>query len=186
INGLVADDNTLFPEGQTRVRVSYIDHALNVGTADATITVTDREDNDIFVSAPGACSPRGCGNDSIWRVRGGAAEQFCAPEQYTPFTDSPDLIVDSAGRVVFLAYMGYFVGYPVALYRCNHFGDPPEALFEFKTSMLGPQADPDLPEAFPGTMFNALSALHLARVRSLQIHPDGTSEVITEDAYELA
>jgi hypothetical protein len=129
-----------------------------------------------------------CFNAAIYRVRGGMVEQYCQPPQYAPFSDR-DLIVDSAGRVVFESYLGYFAGYPLGLFRCNAKGSPPESLFEFKTGTAGPQSGLEPPEAFPGMLFSSVGSLHLERVRSVQIKDgvrNGTPQVITEDAYDFA
>jgi hypothetical protein len=187
VNGVRADDNTFFPIGETHVTVAYVDQAGNRGTATAKIRVSDNADNDIFVSGPANPISGSSSLAAIYRMRGGSVEEYCRPKQYTPFTDS-NVIVDSDGRVVFFGYMGYFVGYPVGVFRCSAKGAPPEELFEFKTSQFGPQIDPDLPEAFPGMRFNRVGSLHLARVRSVVIDDNvnnGNPQLITEDAYVM-
>ena len=188
VNGVKADNSTLFPLGETKVTVNYIDQAGNLGSSTSKITVTDKQDNDIFVY--GASANSCCFNAIVYRVRNGVAEEYCQPTQYTPFQDN--LMVDSEGRVVFQSYMGYFVGYPVGLFRCNSKGAQPESLAEFKTRGLGPQDSrgvPEPPEAFPGMTFDSLGSLHLQRVRSILIDDDknnGNPTVTTEDAYVLA
>jgi len=184
VNGVRADDDTLFPEGDTKVTVTYRDQAGNRGAAEATITVVDRQDNDVFVFGPGTGA-----NAVIYRVRGSTVEEFCTTTQYMPFADGAPVIMDSRGRVVFLGYMGFFGGYPVGLFRCTRRGDLAEGIAEFKTGPSGPQAGPDLAEAFPGIAFNRVGSLHLAGVRSIVIDDNvnnGSPQVITEDAYALA
>jgi len=178
IGGTVVDANTLFPLGSTPVRVRYQDSAGNIGFADSSVNVVDHQDNDVFVPAD---NPSG-GNVLIVRVRGSSSEPFCSPTLYSPLSEGVQIIVDSEGRVVFLAYMGYFVGEPVGLFRCSVPGAAPELLAQFRT---GAGVRDGVPEPFPGQRFSAVGGLHLERIRAVTIDHGGTPHVTTEDAYVI-
>jgi hypothetical protein len=148
------------------------------------------EDGDLFVGAATGVIFGGFTGRGVFRVRGGVAEPFCmAPTVDGPefFALPEEIIVDSAGRVVFLAALGPegFAGTHIGLLRCNGIGVPPERLAILRTGAGALDAGWSVP--FPNETFTRTSGLHLARLRSIQID-DLTSlpTVGTEDAYVFA
>lgn len=138
---------------------------------------------DIFVSGVEASSPFWgfLGPRIIWRVRDGVKERYCQSSDALFFGVPEQMMVDSAGRIVFIAKVGAesFTG-PRALFRCN--GSAVERLAYFSR---GSAAPPVFPEPFPNKAFNYITGLHLATVQTIEITPDH-QRLITEDAYVMA
>src|SRR5690349_10138813 len=111
VGGVDIASNTLFPEGTTAVAFRFQDAAGNIGTADATVTVLDLEDGDLF--AGGGIGDNGFGGFASWgiyRVRGGQATVYCQAGQGDDYWTLPThVLVDSQGRVVFLANLSPFL-----------------------------------------------------------------------------
>ncbi len=150
---------------------------------------TDLEEGDLLVGYASVDDGSGGTAGGIARIRDGVAEAYCLPE--SPSAASPaffntpqDVIVDSQGRVVFLAYLGsfYFSGQNFGLFRCSHQGAVPERLAIFQT---GETADEGYPIPFPGVHYETVGGLHLSRLRSLHISDGGATTLTTEDAYVL-
>lgn len=149
------------------------------------------EDGDLFVGAATGVIFGGFTGRGVFRIRGGVAEPFCmAPTDGSVpgfFALPEEIIVDSAGRVVFLAALGPegFNGTHIGLLRCNGIGTPPEQLAILRT---GPgELDAGWPVPFPGETFIKTSGLHLARLRSIVINDlNSAPTVATVDAYVFA
>lgn len=149
----------------------------------------DLADGDIFVGAAEGFSPFWgvLGPRIVWQVRNGVARRYCegsaaADDRF--FALPAQMIVDSRGRVVFLAQLGseYFVS-DVGLFRCDGMGSTPEKLAVFKRG-TGP-ARAGFPDPFPGKAFHAISGLHLATVQTIGINAE-SQRLTTEDAYVMA
>ena len=148
----------------------------------------DLQNGDIFVGgAEGSNSFGLTGPRIIWRVRNGVAERYCegsAAADSAFFGIPQQMIVDSQGRVVFLAKLGAEIfNQDLGLFRCHGMGLAPERLAVFSRS-LGPVAN-GFPDPFPDQSFNRISGLHLATVQTIEIN-DVHQRLITEDAYVMA
>ena len=148
----------------------------------------DLQHGDLFVGAVEGSNSFGlAGPRIIWRVRNGAAERYCesSADSSDAFFGVPEqMIVDSQGRVVFLAKLGAEVFLQdMGLFRCSSMGSPPERLAVFSRG-LGP-VKAGFPDPFPDQSFNRISGLHLATVQSIEINANH-QRLITEDAYVMA
>lgn len=143
----------------------------------------DLRRGDIFVSGVEGSSPFWgyLGPRIIWRVRDGVKERYCQSSDELFFGIPEQMMVDSAGRIVFIAKVGpeVFAG-PRALFRCD--GSTVERLAYFPRDSAAPLGVPD---PFPGKSFDRISGLHLATVQTIEITPD-RQRLITEDAYVMA
>lgn len=148
------------------------------------------QDGDLVVGA-GIARPFGVISGVIKRVSGGSVTTFCqspAAASDPNFWNIPrEVIADSQGRAVFLAYMGAFFGGfdDWGLFRCDTEGATPELLAFFPSSAASDIAG----RPFPGEYFETFSGLHLARVNSVVIDDDangGLPQAIVEDAYVFA
>lgn len=143
----------------------------------------DLRAGDIFVAAVESSSPFWgyLGPRIIWRVRDGVKERYCQSSDELFFGIPEQMMVDSAGRVVFIAKVGpESFTVPRALFRCD--GSTVERLAYFSRESA---AAPGFPDPFPGKSFDRISGLHLATVQTIEITPDH-QRLITEDAYVLA
>ena len=145
----------------------------------------DLEDGDIFVSAAEGRGSFGLtGPRIIWRVRDGVAERYVegSPDgNDNAFFEVPDqMIVDSHGRIVFVAALG---AHTSGLFRVDGMGSTPERLAVFSNN-LGP-VNEGFPDPFPDRTFNAISGLHLATVQTIEINAD-RQRLYTQDAYVMA
>jgi hypothetical protein len=159
---------------------------LSLGAAPAPSTDAELKRGDLFVGVSiGSDSFGQSYGGKIVRVRGDSAVDFCR----SPYGSEPGnrwltpgkVILDSAGGVVFLASSPTGFG----LFRCASMGSTAELL-----AMLGhrPGVEPGPGQAdpFPADYFEAVSGLHLARVRSVVIEGTGKPKTVTEDAYAFA
>jgi hypothetical protein len=144
----------------------------------------DLRSGDIFVADVEGYSPFWgyLGPRIIWRVRDGEKQRFCQSSDELFFGIPEQMIVDSAGRVVFIAKVGpeAFTG-PRAMFRCD--GATVEVLAYFALGSSEPAAG--FPDPFPDSSFSAVTGLHLAKMQSIEISPDHQT-LITEDAYVMA
>lgn len=192
VAGADVDDNTLFPIGLTVVTFRFRDSSGNVGAATANLRVVDLQSGDLFVGTNAITNSfhQTVEPEGIRRVRSGAIEQWCvgafsgADPLY--FQTPQSVLMDSQGRVVFLAAFGVpgFAYAGAGLFRCESQGVTPELLGAFPFSQ--PISHPDATFPFPGDMFAAVNRLHLTRQRSVQIDDNannGLPRTVTEDAY---
>jgi hypothetical protein len=144
----------------------------------------DLRSGDLFVADVEGYSPFWgyLGPRIIWRVRDGEKQRFCQSSDELFFGIPEQMIVDSAGRVVFIAKVGpeAFTG-PRALFRCD--GATVEVLAYFALGSSEPAAG--FPDPFPDSSFSAVTGLHLAKMQSIEISPEHQI-LITEDAYVMA
>jgi len=119
----------------------------------------------------------------IHRVRGASVDRFCESTS-NPFADHffgvpHEVVVDSWGRVVFLAGM---IGHQ-GLFRCDSLGAVPELLGLFPAWGTVP---PGAPVPFPNDYFYGTNGLHLARVKAVRVDDavnNGLPRILTEEAY---
>jgi len=182
-NGTVTP-STVFPEGDTPILVFYVDQAFNVGSSPATVHVTDRQDNDIFLlTGEGNCFAVPC-NDVIQRVRGGVVEDFCTFAGGTSPTQG--LIVDSSGRLVALRDAVNIAGVAgLEMVRCNTKGAPLEKFAWFQRVGGVP---PGYREPFPNLVVgpNGGGGLTLGRLNEVVIDDNqnkGQPFFVNEDVY---
>jgi hypothetical protein len=150
------------------------------------------EEGDLFVGAASPAGPRG-----VFRVRDGVVTPFSlgAADPSDPgFFDTPHgVIVDSQGRVVWLAALGAGgLADHVGLFRASGEGLAPEKLAIFK---VGNHAlDEGYPNPFPDLRISQydngppIKGLHLASNRRIEIDDDvngGQPRVVTEEAYVM-
>ncbi len=173
--------------GQERTLVAGLAVAilLSASLPGAAVRAADpaRQDGDLFVGATFVnrfANPVG----AIWRVRGTTATVFCesadggADPGYwtTPYS----VIVDSAGRIVFLAELG---NGNVGLLRCDAPGAPAEELAAFR--VRGP-VPVGWPEPFPDLRFDLrIGSLHVLKQRVITEDFSGAPTVNNNDQYEL-
>lgn len=195
VNGTNIDNNYEFPIGTTPVTFSWSDQLGNLGSANATVTVIDYlKKGDILVgeSVPVDYSSYG----RIERVRNGIATPFCVSpsSSFDPlFWDGPsDLIVDSKGRVVFLA--GGVGSISLRLFRCTLPGAPPELIADFMRNAI--DAPPTVDSPFPTYGFVDPSAgggahasgLHLAKRTLLSVNNNqngGWPNISSDETYNF-
>lgn len=164
------------------------------------------QEGDLFVGAASGTAlgvPRPDGPRGVFRVRDGVVTPFSlgpADRNDPGFFDVPhDVIVDSQGRVVWLAPvdvvdLGTF-GTHVGLFRASGEGASPERLAIFR---VGNQPlDPGYPNPFPdlqlvqydnGSGAPPVIGLHLASNRRIEIDDDiegGKPRVVTEESYVM-
>ena len=150
------------------------------------------QEGDLFVGAVSPAGPRG-----VFRVRDGVVTPFSlgAADPSDPgFFDTPHgVIVDSQGRVVWLAQLGAgSYADHVGLFRASGEGATPEKLAIFK---VGDHAlDEGYPNPFPDLRISQYDngppviGLHLASNRRIEIDDDvngGEPRVVTEEAYVM-
>lgn len=185
VAGADVDNATLFPVGTTPVTFRFRDSSGNVGTGTADLTVSELKAGDLFVGAGIVGDDFGNTFGVIHLVHGGSFSPFCqspiASSDPGFFNVPRDVMVDSRGRVVFLA--------PTApgltLFRCDGLGSTPQKLAVFPRPN-GAFAAPGDPVPFPGSSFETVSGLHLARIRKIVIDnkvDDGIPKLVTDDAY---
>ena len=143
-----------------------------------------RQDGDLFVGSASVVDGYGSTAGGVWRVRGTTATLFCAsPESsFDPgFWNVPDtLIVDSKGRIVFLAPIGY---QEMGLLRCDQPGMPAEHLGAFHLRELIPAGWPD---PFPGLRFGVrMGYLHVLGQRVITDDLQSAPKINNEDSYEF-
>ncbi|HBO43653.1 MAG TPA: hypothetical protein DD670_06930 [Planctomycetaceae bacterium] len=164
--------------------------ASGPGSRTAAADGPDLQDGDIFVGAVEGSSPFWglLGPRIVWRVRDGVAERYSESPSNADdaaFFGIPEqMIVDSQGRIVFIAKLGAEIfNQDRGLFRIDGMGSTPERLAVFSRS-LGPVKE-GFPDPFPDQSFNRISGLHLATVQSIEINADH-QRLITEDAYVMA
>lgn len=215
IGGADVNDNTLFPLGTTTVTFRIADTFGNVGTATADVFVTDLQSGDLFVGVfedvPTAFFSDRKG--VVKRIRGGSVTDFCvSPYSGGPvqigqpvYWNRPDqIVVDSKGRVAFIAPLGFGGPFPSlqngwGLLRCNLPGQPAEQLgiFPQPEPFQGTYMDPGWPVPLPGKTFwensvtgaLTLSGLHLRKTKFVRIDDNennGNPQIVTEERYVLA
>ncbi|MEX2169554.1 MAG: PEP-CTERM sorting domain-containing protein [Pirellulales bacterium] len=150
------------------------------------------QEGDLFV---GAASPAGV--RGIFRVRDGVVTPFSlgSADQHDPgFFETPHgVIVDSQGRVVWLAQLGFDrLADHVGLFRATGEGATPERLAIFR---VGDHAlDEGYPNPFPDLRISQYGGgppvigLHLTSNRRIEIDDDvngGQPRVVTEEAYVM-
>ena len=144
----------------------------------------DLQHGDIFVSGVESSDPFwGYGGPRIiWRVRDGVKERYCQSSDKLFFGIPEQMMLDSAGRIVFIAKIGaeIFTG-PRGLFRCDR--GTVERLAYF--SRGSEDVKEGFPDPFPNQAFNYITGLHLATVQTIEITPDH-QRLITEDAYVMA
>ncbi len=190
VNGVTADDNTFFPEGETPVTVLYRDQAGNTGLANAMVRVRDLKDGDLFVAA-NRCIGFNCFN-SAQQIRGGSVSDFCITNDLAG--NPHELVVDSDGRIVFQARVVFrptpsTIDSGIGMYRCSAPNAPPEQFAFFREGSAVP---PGWTEPFPGLQVfgqpfsQGTGGLHLARLREVVIDDNqnqGLPFMVNEDAY---
>ena len=150
----------------------------------------DLQHGDIFVGAVEGSDPFWglTGPRIVWRVRDGVAERYSegpSDGADAAFFGIPEqMIVDSQGRIVFIAKLGAEIfTNNLGLFRIDGMGSTPERLAVFSRGP-GPVKE-GFPDPFPDQSFNRISGLHLATVQSIEINADH-QRLITEDAYVMA
>ena len=123
-----------------------------------------RQDGDLFVGSASVVDGFGNTAGGIWRVRAGVATLFCASPIASDdpgFWNVPNtVIVDSSGRIVFLAPIG---GQNIGLLRCDQPGAPAEKIAAFRQRSAVPSG---WTEAFPGMLFgDRIGYLHILKQR---------------------
>ena len=142
---------------------------------------------------------------AILRIRGTDVTTYCEsthdPYAADVFTAPTDVLVDSAGRVAFLAPVPNFgandSGAAMGLFRCDAAGQVPEklALFPILTTDDQRAADAGFPLPFPGQAFSAngggfpvAASLHLKKLKSLDLN-DALADhvrVASDELYVMA
>ena len=150
------------------------------------------QEGDLFVGAVSPAGPRG-----VFRVRDGVVTPFSlgsADHNDPGFFDTPHgVIVDSQGRVVWLAQLGFdSLADHVGLFRASGEGATPEKLAIFR---VGNHAlDEGYPNPFPDLRISQYGGglpvigLHLTSNRRIEIDDDvngGQPRVVTEEAYVM-
>jgi len=143
-----------------------------------------RQDGDLFVGSASVVDGYGSTTGGVWRVRGTTATLFCSSPTAgndPGWWNVPDtLIVDSKGRIVFLAPIGY---QEMGLLRCDQPGMPAEQLGGFH---LRPTMPAGWPDPFPGTQFNGrMGYLHVLTQRAISVDLQSNPTVTSEDSYEF-
>jgi len=143
----------------------------------------DLQNDDLVVGA-GIGAPFGPG--IIWRLRGGALDDFCDSTTRS-FGTPTQVMVDSQGQVVFVAPMqSSNLNFPHwGLFRCGALGAAPNLLAVFPG--IG-NVNPGDPVPFAGQTFDAVAGLHLARAVAGTINDQvngGAPQVSNEDVYVL-
>jgi hypothetical protein len=188
VNGQNVGSDYEFPIGVTPVTFRWRDHAANIGSATATVTVLEHlKKGDLLVGESFPVDYSSFGR--IERVRNGVAAPFCASDSssFDPmFWDLPsDLIVDSKGRVVFLA-SATSNGGDWRLLRCTRPGEPAELLANFSRHAVDAAATDRLP--FPKYGFSQIGALHLAKRTVVTLNNDqngGWPKIGDDETYNL-
>jgi hypothetical protein len=159
----------------------------------------DLEDGDLLVGAGTVALGDGRLIGAILRIRDTDVTPFCESTHDTAsaemFTVPTDVLVDSAGRVVFVAPVPAF-GYnlfngtsSMGLFRCNTKGQAPEKLAIFPAVTTEDQlaADTGFPVPFPGQAIMNVGSLHLKRLKSLDINDAvaGHVTVANDDVYVM-
>jgi len=141
----------------------------------------------------------GFGNYSggVVRIRGGAKTTFCEStvDGYALdfFVAPTDVLVDSVGRVVFLAPLSGFAnnysGHTMGLFRCSMLGQPPEklAIFLLDPSEANLAASAGFAVPFPNQAFLDIQGLHLKRVKSINVNKAlaGQVTISGDDVYVM-
>jgi HYR domain-containing protein len=122
---------------------------------------------------------------AIFRVRDGVATVFCEPGP-TYFFIPEQVMVDSQGRVVFIAYLGspYFSRQGYGLFRCDTMGATPELLAVFP----GNTRDTRTPNPFPNDVFETMGSLYLVPQTRIIIDDNtnnGFPQIGKEDVYGM-
>lgn len=143
-----------------------------------------RQDGDLFVGAAGYIDGYGNTSGAIFRVRGTTATPFCVSpvSSFDPgFWNVPySVIVDSHGRIVFLAVLG---DGNVGLLRCDAQDAPAEQLAALR--VRGP-VRAGWPEPFPDLRFGVrIGSLHVLKQRVITEDFQGAPKLNNNDAYEL-
>lgn len=189
--GVDVESNTLFPlNSTTGVTFFFTDDAGNIGRAVSNLTVVELKDGDLFVGANNVIPFAGSAG-IIHHIRGTTVTTWCqSASGYYPadaWATPKELLVDSQGRVVFLAAVATDPGYGTpswGLFRCSGPGLPIEHLAVYPG--VPGVTFPAFPGASPSTLYANLSGLHLARHRSIAIDDNvnnGLPKIATEDAY---
>lgn len=126
------------------------------------------------------------GRGAIVRIRGGVATRYCIAQDnpWEPlYFDTPkDVVIDSRGDVVFLAFMSTSAAWaslgPYGLWRCSAMGEPPELIAAFGTNPAFDHPRPlgDRPVRWAG-------GLHIKRASGVDLS-DG--EASTTEWYVFA
>ncbi|HEU4521387.1 MAG TPA: hypothetical protein VFT12_05245, partial [Thermoanaerobaculia bacterium] len=194
IASAAVDGSTLFPLGTpTTVTFRFEDVHGNVGQDEAKVTVKDLREGDIFVGSAKEINSFGARVGVIRRLRSGVSEVFCeSTSQNSPYRwgNPENVIVDSEGRVVFLATISSGnSNFPHrALFACEYAGDMPRllALYPGWAVEQRPVGDP---VHEPGALYGAVNGLHLARTKAVVIDDnenDGLPQTVAEDSYVFA
>ena len=161
--------------------VSIVGVALPTSVARATEPA--RQDGDLFVGAAGNVDGFGATSGAIFRIRGTTAVPFCVSptSDFDPgFWNIPSsVIVDSRGRIVFLAALG---NGNVGLLRCDAQDAPAERLAAFHAGGTLPAGWPD---PFSQQRFSRLGSLHVLKQRVITEDFKGAPKLNNNDAYEL-
>jgi hypothetical protein len=139
------------------------------------------QDGDLFVGA----GRYGAEAGYIARVRDGNAVSYCEVGSLS-FGVPDEVVVDSQGRVVFVAMLGPTASYGFGLFRCNSMGTDPELLGGFSGTVVNTNL-PNNP--FPDEVFVVVTSLHLAPFQAIVIDDavnNGVPHLTTEDAYVMA
>lgn len=158
--------------------------SLQLGTRAAMAADPVRQDGDLFVAAASVWDGYGNTAGGVYRVRGTTAALFCASPESSfdaGFWNIPNtLIVDSRGRIVFLAPIG---GGNVGLMRCDQMGAPAERLALLRIRDTIPAG---WPEPFAGLHFGVrIGSLHILAQRIVTDDLTGMPRVNNEDSYEF-
>ena len=159
--------------------------ALLVMCGAATGSAADRENGDLFVGAASVWDSFGNTVGGIWRIRNGSATLFCSSpvSSFDPgFWNIPfSVILDSRGRVVFLAPIGK---QNYGLLRCDAEGAPAEhlALLRHGNDLLDGWPDP-----LPDVHFERVGYLHVFAQKAVSENLDKLSKpkINNLDNYEF-
>lgn len=123
------------------------------------------------------------GRGAIVRIRGGVATRYCIAQDNPGepmFFDTPkELVIDSRGDVVFLAYMSTSAAPaslgPYGLWRCSAMGQPPELIGAF-----GTRPEFDHPRPLGDRPVRWAGGLHIKRAAGVNLN---TGEATTTEWY---
>jgi len=186
------------PEPAARIVIAFAALAALAVPRTAQAIAPGVQEGDLFVGAASTTSfGQPAGARGIFRVRDGVVTPFSlgsADPNDPGFFDIPhDVIVDSQGRVVWLAPLGVgSYSNHVGLFRASGEGATPERLAIFRVG------DHDLDEGYPNPFPNLqlcrydngppAIGLHLASNRRVEIDDDvkgGLPQIVTEEAYVM-
>jgi len=152
----------------------------------------DLQSGDVLVGAAAAGAPSEGFVGGIMLVRNGVTSIFCQSpaSSFDPnFWDIPSaVIVDSQGRVVFLAVVGRTLSAPgFALLRCDGIGATAEklAIFPSTSALLAGYPVPVAQGVLSsGQTYGAISGLHLTVQNTISLN-DLAAGVTSQDAYNF-